>query len=103
MSLFAHVKKKENEFNISHTENTLSIKVLGLGCATCHKQLEYAEKAVRDLGLNIAVEYVTDLEKITSYGVMSMPAVVIDEKVVSYGKVIKPDEIKRLLKGGSEG
>ena len=45
-----------------------------------------------------AVEYITDMEKVMSYGVMSMPAVVVNEQVVSMGKVLKPSEIEKLLK-----
>ena len=70
-----------------------SIKVLGLGCKTCHKQYENAQAAVQALGLPIDVEYITDFNKIAEYGVMSMPALVINNKVVSAGKVLKANEI----------
>ena len=43
------------------------------------------------------VEYITDMEKVMSYGVMSMPALVVNEKVVSAGKVLKASEIEKLL------
>ena len=52
---------------------------------------------VEELGLEIEVEYITDMEKIMSYGAMSMPLLVVDEKVVSVGKVLKPSEISKLL------
>ena len=48
--------------------------------------------------MDLEVEYITDMEKIVSYGVMSMPALVINEKVVSMGKALKPAEIINLLK-----
>ena len=73
------------------------IKVLGSGCASCHALYENARKAVKEAGLDIEVEYVTDMEKIMSYGVMSMPALVVNEKVVSVGKVLKPADIQKLL------
>ena len=73
------------------------IKVLGAGCKSCHQQLEYVKEAVKNLGLNIEVEYVTDMAKIMEYGVMSMPAIVINEKVVSMGKVIKTSDVEALL------
>jgi len=79
-------------------ENTVtSIKVLGAGCKSCHEQYENAKKAVADLGLSVEVEYITEMEKVTAYGVMSMPALVVNEKVVSMGKVLKPAEVIKLL------
>ena len=73
------------------------VKVLGSGCASCYALYENACKAVRDSGLDLEVEYITDLEKIMSYGAMSMPALVINEKVVSVGKVLKASDIMKLL------
>jgi small redox-active disulfide protein 2 len=74
-----------------------SIKVLGAGCKSCHEQYENAKKATEELGLGIEVEYITDLEKVMAYGVMSMPAIVVNENVVSMGKVLKPAEVIKLL------
>lgn len=73
------------------------IKVLGAGCKSCHEQYEYAKEAVSKLGLNIEVEYITDMEKVMSYGVMSMPAIVVNDKVVSMGKVLKANDVEKLL------
>ena len=78
-------------------EGICCIKVLGAGCKSCHEQFEYAKEAVKNLGLKIEVEYVTDMQKIMEYGVMSMPAIVVNEKVVSVGKVLKSANIKKLL------
>ncbi len=75
----------------------LCIKVLGAGCASCHKQYENAQEAVKSLGLDAEVEYITDLAKVMEYGVMSVPAVVVNDKVVSMGKVLKATEIENLL------
>lgn len=74
-----------------------SIKVLGAGCKSCHEQYENAKKAVEQLDLKLEVEYITDMEKIMSYGVMSMPAIVINEKVVSTGKILNSAEIIKLI------
>ena len=74
------------------------IKVLGAGCKSCHEQYEYAKKAVSNLGLGIEVEYITDMEKVMEYGVMSMPAIVVNDKVVAFGKVLKTAEVEKLLK-----
>ncbi len=73
------------------------IKVLGAGCKSCHEQYEYAKEAVSNLGLNVEVEYITDMEKVMTYGVMSMPAIVVNEKVVSMGKVLKSADVEKLL------
>ena len=74
------------------------IKVLGAGCKSCHEQYENAKEAVRALGLSAEVEYVTDLEKVMGYGVMSMSAIVVNEKVVSMGKVLKAADVEKLLR-----
>jgi small redox-active disulfide protein 2 len=74
------------------------IKILGSGCAKCN-QLEAAVKeALSQLGLEESVEHVTDYSMIAAYGVMSTPALVVDGKVVSYGKVLKPEEVIAILK-----
>lgn len=75
-----------------------SIKVLGAGCKSCHEQYENAMAAVKAMGLNLEVEYITDMEKVMGYGVMSMPAIVVNEKVVSMGKVLKATDVEKLLR-----
>ena len=72
-----------------------NIKVLGSGCKSCHQLFENAKQAAALSGAD--VEYITDLQKIMEYGVMSMPALVVNEKVVSMGKVLKPVGIAALL------
>ena len=76
------------------------IKVLGSGCKACHQLYDNTVKAVE--GMGIEVEYVTDLQKIMEYGAMSMPALVINEKLVSSGKVLKPAELLALIKNTSK-
>jgi len=73
------------------------IKVLGSGCKNCHALCENAKEAVKAAGLSVEVEYITDLQKVMEYGVMSMPALIVNEKVVSMGKVLKPEEIERVI------
>ena len=58
---------------------------------------ENAKKAIEELALGIEVEYITDMEKVMAYGVMSMPAIVVNENVVSMGKVLKSAEVIKLL------
>ena len=73
------------------------VKVLGAGCRACHEQYENAKTAVKALGLDVEVEYITDMEKVMGYGVMSMPAIVVNEQVVSMGKVLKATDVEKLL------
>lgn len=90
-------KSGENRCCGENIDGICSIKVLGAGCKSCHEQYENAKKAVEELGLSVEVEYITDMEKVMAYGVMSMPALVVNEKVVSMGKVLKPSEVIKLF------
>ena len=74
------------------------VKVLGAGCKSCHDQYENAKDAVKAMKLPVEVEYITDMQKVMEYGVMSMPAVVVNEKVVSMGKVLKAADVEKLLR-----
>ena len=110
MSLFG--KKKENaeqpacccngpcesaEVKPVAIDGKLNVKVLGAGCKSCHQQYENVKEAVAALGIDAEVEYITDMKKVMAYGVMSMPALVVNEKVVAMGKVLKSSEISNLL------
>ena len=79
-------------------EGICCIKVLGAGCKSCHEQYENVKVAVKNLGLDVEVEYITDMEKVMEYGVMTMPAIVVNETVVSAGKVLKTTDVESLLK-----
>ena len=120
MALFGFGKKKEKEINapvctcngncsVSETvepENLNNccqdiqgriccINVLGSGC--CHALYENTQSAVKAMGISVEVEYITDLKKVMEYGVMSMPALVVNEKVVAMGKVLKAADVVALL------
>ncbi len=121
MALFNFGKKKEEEKKVptcacscgcseSESEEITSnccsdlkedeiccIKVLGAGCKSCHEQYENAKQAVKNMGLSVKVEYITDMQKVMEYGVMSMPALVVNEKVVAMGKVLKATGVVDLL------
>ena len=73
------------------------IKVLGSGCKNCITLEKNTMEAIAEMGIQANVEKVNDLNKIMGYGIMSTPALVIDEKVVSYGKVLKPKDIIKLI------
>ncbi|MGM9588017.1 MAG: thioredoxin family protein [Candidatus Limivicinus sp.] len=79
-------------------EGICCVKVLGAGCKSCHELYENAQAAVKSLGLPIEVEYITDMEKVMAYGVMRMPALVVNEQVVSIGQVLKAAEVEKLLR-----
>ena len=103
MGLFGFGKKKEEEKQVPTCccgdtgSGGSSIKVLGAGCKSCHEQYENAMAAVKAMGLSMEVEYITDMEKVMGYGVMSMPAIVVNEQVVSMGKVLKAADVEKLL------
>lgn len=120
MALFNFGKKKEEEKKISTCacssgcptseaeeitndccpeakDGICCVKVLGAGCKSCHEQYENAKMAIKDMGLSVEVEYITDMQKVMEYGAMSMPALVVNEKVVSMGKVLKSDNVIALL------
>lgn len=73
------------------------IKILGGGCAKCNQLEKATKEALQQLDMDATIEHVTDFAQIAAYGVMSTPALVVDEKVVSYGKVLKTGEIKKIL------
>ena len=73
------------------------IKILGSGCRNCVSLKENTETALKEAGLEAEIIKVTDIKDIMAYGVMSTPALVIDEKVVSFGKVLKPKEVIKIL------
>lgn len=73
------------------------VKVLGSGCAKCNELEQVVRLAIEELGMNAAIEHVTEWEKIAAYGVMQTPALVIDEKVVCSGRVLKKDAVIALF------
>ncbi len=75
----------------------MNIKILGGGCPSCKKLYENTKKAVAETGITADTEYITDMEKVMAYGVMSLPALVVNEQVVAMGKVLKPAEIVKIL------
>jgi small redox-active disulfide protein 2 len=75
-----------------------SVKVLGSGCTKCNQLESNVKEALSQLGMDSEIEHVTDFAQIAAYGVMSTPALVVDGKVVSYGKVLKVEEAITLLK-----
>ena len=78
-------------------KTTVGVKVLGSGCAKCDALEEATRAALEELNMDTTIDHVTDFSQIAAYGVMTTPALVVDGKVVSYGKVLKKDEAKALI------
>ena len=75
----------------------MNIKILGSGCSKCKKLEENTRLAVKELGVDATVEKVSELSAIMGYGVMMTPALVINEVVISTGKILSPADIKAKL------
>jgi len=75
----------------------MNIKVLGPGCAKCHALQKTATEVVKELGIDATVEEVKDMTKIISYNVLMTPGLVINEQVVSFGKVPSKTEVTQLV------
>ena len=72
----------------------MNIKVLGTGCTNCKNLEKSVINALAEMNVSANVEKVEDIQKIMAYGIMRTPALVINEKVVSYGKVLSVSEVK---------
>jgi len=75
----------------------MEIKILGTGCAKCRALDKTTREVVKKNGIIANISKVEDIVEIMKYGVMSTPALVVDEKVVAKGRVPSSDEIKQLL------
>ena len=87
----------ETAVRVGADKTAASVKVLGSGCARCSALEAAVRAALAELGVDAAIEHVTDFMQIAAYGVMTTPALVVDGKVVSYGKVIKKEQVKALI------
>ena len=76
----------------------MKIEILGMGCPKCKMLYENAQAAVKEAGVKAEVVKVEDMDKITGYGVMMTPALVIDGEVKTSGRIPSPEEIKKWLK-----
>ena len=77
----------------------MTIKVLGPGCMNCKTLEKRAQEAVASLGIHATVEKVEDIMQIAAYGILRTPGLVIDEKIVSSGRVPTVGAIKELILG----
>ena len=86
-----------SDIDVRINESIKIIKVLGAGCPSCHKQYEYVQEVVEKLKMDVEIVYVTELDEVMEYGVVSMPSLVINEKVVVEGKLLKPKALEKLF------
>lgn len=75
----------------------MKIEILGTGCPKCKKLTENVETALAEKGISAEIAKVTDINSILEYGVMTTPALVIDGKVLSAGRILTKEEIGRLI------
>jgi len=73
------------------------IEVLGSGCARCKRQAQVAERVVKELGIEAEIVKVEDISEIIDRGVMMTPALFIDGKLRSSGRIVEVEELKRML------
>ena len=81
----------------------LEIKILGTGCPNCNKLEEETKKAVENLSIEAKFEKVTDYQKIMDYDILSTPGLVINDQVVSSGKIPSQSELISMLASAMEG
>ena len=75
----------------------MNIKILGGGCANCDKLEANAKEAVKQLGIEAEFEKVKDPKQYSLYGILITPGLVIDDKMVSYGRVTSVEDIIKLI------
>ncbi|SNX53971.1 thioredoxin family protein [Thermoanaerobacterium sp. RBIITD] len=75
----------------------MDIKILGGGCINCRNLEKNTREALKELNIEANIEDVTDFKEIAKYGIMRTPGLVVDGKVLSYGRVPDKDEIKNML------
>jgi len=81
--------------------NNIKIQVLGSGCPTCEKMYEITEKVVKDMGLDVKVEYITDVQKIIALGLMQSPVLVVNGKAAIVGYTSDTEKIKKAIQYNS--
>ena len=77
----------------------MKIEILGIGCPKCKQLAKNAYEAVKELNMDAEIIKIMDIVKIIEYGVMITPTLVVDNAIVSFGKVLSKNEIKKILAG----
>ncbi len=76
----------------------MKIEIFGTGCRKCKRLEKNVETAVKEMGIEAKIEKVQDINDIASRGVMMTPALAVDGDIIASGKLLNPEEIKKLLK-----
>lgn len=97
MKFFGKLNKETQSVVKSKNEVESRIKILGPGCNNCQRLEANTQAAINELGLDIGIAHVTDFQEIANYQIMSTPGLVLDEKVISFGRVLTKEEVKNLL------
>ncbi len=74
------------------------IEIFGTGCSKCIRLEKNVERAVKELGIDADIVKVEGLEEISARGIMATPGIAVDGDVKATGRVLNPDQIKKLLK-----
>jgi len=75
----------------------MEIKVIGTGCASCKRLLGLVQEAVKELGMEADVKYITDMAEIMQTGIMQMPGLIVNGKVKAKGRVPSLNELKQII------
>lgn len=97
MGLFGKKKAAQASAEELAREENAKVKILGGGCARCNDLEAATVAALHEMGADAPVGHVRDFVKIAAYGVMTTPALVVDNKVLASGRVLTKDEVKALL------
>lgn len=101
MGLFGKKEEKKSccacPQSTAAAESPAAVKVLGGGCDRCSALEAAVLEALKELGMDTRIEHVRDFAQIAALGVMSTPALVVDGKLLSSGRVLKKDEAKALI------
>jgi small redox-active disulfide protein 2 len=80
----------------------MDVKILGSGCVNCRNLEANTRRALADMGVDVEIDHVTDEAEIVSWGVMSTPALVVDETVVVSGRVPTPEQLRTLIDASAD-
>lgn len=82
---------------VNHIDMDMDVKILGTGCSKCKTLEELTREVVKENGIEANITKVEDIMEIMKYNIMATPALVVNEKVVSKGRIPSADEIKQFL------
>jgi small redox-active disulfide protein 2 len=76
----------------------MKIQILGSGCPKCKQTEANARQAAKELGLDVEIEKITDINEITDFGIIATPGLAVDDKIKFSGKIPSIEEVKEVLK-----